>query len=94
MWLSRKEYNRIQLRIKNLENELYTIKSRVVRGVLTTVWNLCDQDYEQNPTIVSFAMTSGDWYKLQESEHWKLVEEQILRSQREHSQTSLRGWID
>lgn len=93
MWISKKDYVDMEHRLAVLEYEKAQIRHKMLKGVLVRVWNLCE-DFEQNPVIVSFVMTDGDWCKLEKSALWSQVEEQILRSQREHSQTSLQSFVN
>lgn len=92
MWISKKDYQIMQDELRQLRYDFSQIQRRKVEGVMTTTFCLCD-DPEQNPTITTFVMTSGDLSRLQETEPWKMVEDEIHRSQKEHSQTSLHGWV-
>lgn len=92
MWISKRNYSIMQDELRQLRYDLSQIQRRQVEGVMTTTWCLYD-DPEQNPTIASFAMTYGDWSRLQETEIWKMVEDEIHRSQKEHSQMSLHDWV-
>lgn len=93
MWISKKNYDALEHRIAVLEHEKAQIQHKMLKGVLVRVWNLCE-DSERNPAIVSFVMTDGDWCRLEKSALWRQVEEQILQSQREHSQTSLQSFVN